>query len=144
MGDTPPVTGSCLCGAVRFSLRLPVSFCLHCHCTLCRRNHGAAYVTWIGVSRESFALDSGEDRLERYDSSEHGWRSFCSRCGSSLFCASREHPDTIDIVLANLHGPVEIAPTAHIFFDDRAPWTSVEDGLPRLGGKTGLEPVEDG
>ncbi len=144
MRDTPPVTGSCLCGAIRFSLQRPVSFCLHCHCTLCQRSHGAAYVTWIGVSRETFAIDSGEDRLERYDSSEHGWRSFCSRCGSSLFCESREHPGTVDIVLANLHGPVEIPPTAHTFFDDRAPWTKVEDGLPRLGGKSGMEPLQEG
>jgi hypothetical protein len=30
----------------------------------------------------------------------------------------------------------------HIFFDDRADWVSVHDGLPRLGGKTGLEPTK--
>jgi hypothetical protein len=28
-------------------------------------------------------------------------------------------------------------------FDDRADWTDVRDELPRMGGKTGMEPLED-
>lgn len=30
---------------------------------------------------------------------------------------------------------------AHVYFDDRVTWTSTDDELPRLGGKTGLEPI---
>lgn len=47
----------------------------------------------------------------------------------------------VDIVLANLHDPAGISPTAHIFYEDRAAWASVEDRLPRLGGASGMEPV---
>jgi hypothetical protein len=28
------------------------------------------------------------------------------------------------------------------YFDDRADWVALGDDLPRLGGKTGLEPIE--
>ena len=40
------VSGGCLCGAVRFTAKLPSKWCAHCHCSLCRKAHGAGYVTW--------------------------------------------------------------------------------------------------
>lgn len=136
------VSGSCLCGSVRFGVRLPSLFCAHCHCSLCRRSHGAGFVTWIGVPHEALSIDAGADDLVRHASSSHGTRSFCGRCGSSLFCESTRHPERIDIVLANLDGPIDLEPQLHCYFDDRADWVHVEDALPKLGGETGLEPIE--
>ena len=46
------VTGGCLCDAVRFRITLPTLFCAHCHCSMCRRPHGAAFVTWTAVPPE--------------------------------------------------------------------------------------------
>jgi hypothetical protein len=139
--DDRQVPGGCLCGGVRFTVTLPTLFCGHCHCTMCRRNHGAAFVTWIAIPRTQVAVDRGTELLTRYESSEHGSRSFCSRCGSSLFCVSNRHPDVVDIPLGNMDGPIDRAPESHIYFDDRAAWTVVADDLPRLGGSSGLEPV---
>jgi hypothetical protein len=136
------VSGSCFCGAIRFHVVLPSLFCAHCHCSMCRRSHGAGFVTWFAVPRERLALDGGGDRLVRFRSSDHGTRSFCGRCGSSLFCESSRHPDRVDIVLANMDGPIDRSPQVHVYFDDRVAWIPSEDDLPRLGGKTGLEPVE--
>ena len=138
---TPPVHGSCLCGAVRFAIELPVLFCGHCHCSMCRRAHGASYVTWIGLPRERFSFLAGAERLVRYHSSDHGVRSFCGTCGSTLFCELTTHPGVIDIVLANLDDTSDIVPQAHFYFDDRAAWTRVGDELPRFGGNTGIEPL---
>lgn len=137
------VTGSCFCGAVRFRIGLPTLGCAHCHCTMCRRAHGAVYVTWFVVPYTRFELEAGEKELVRFRSSDHGTRSFCGRCGSSLFCESTHHPDNIDIVLSSLHGPIDRAPQVHVYFDDRADWVAIGDALPRRGGKTGLEPVKD-
>jgi hypothetical protein len=137
------VRGSCFCGEVRFAASLPSLFCGHCHCTMCQRSHGAGYVTWFAVSRDHFVVESGEASLSVYESSDHGWRTFCRSCGSSLFCESKRHPDQVDIVLANMEGPIDRPPEIHVFFDDRADWTVVGDGLPRLGGVTGMEPLKD-
>jgi hypothetical protein len=109
---------------------------------MCRRGHGAGFVTWFAVPRDQFELSAGGSDLVRYASSDHGTRSFCGRCGSSLFCESTRHPDQIDIVLANMEGPIDRLPQVHVYFDDRASWVAVEDGLPRLGGNSGLEPIE--
>jgi hypothetical protein len=144
MCENPSVTnenvqGGCLCGDVRFTVTMPTLFCGHCHCSMCRRNHGAAYVTWIAVQRAQLSMDRGADQLTRYVSSEHGSRSFCSRCGTSLFCVSTRHPDIVDIPLANLDEPIDRLPESHIYFDDRAAWTVIGDTLPKLGGVSGLE-----
>ena len=133
------VKGACLCGAVRFEVEPPTLFCVHCHCSMCRRNHGAAFVTWFGIVRERLRLTAGADALRRHRSSSHGQRSFCDRCGSSLFCESDRHPDHVDVVLASLAGAIDRAPSAHVYYDSRASWTDVRDDLPRLGGASGIE-----
>ena len=88
-------------------------------------------------------LDQGREQLTRYQSSEHGSRSFCSRCGSSLFCVSDHLPDVVDVPLANMDGPIDRVPETHLYFDDRASWTVVGDALPRRGGASGLDPIEN-
>jgi hypothetical protein len=140
MSNSQEVAGGCLCGAVRFSVRLPSLACVHCHCSMCRRNHGAGYVTWFAVPPERLAVTRGTEALVRYPSSEHGSRSFCRRCGSSLFCENAQHPDRVDIPLGAMDAPIDRAPQVHIHVDSRAEWVAIGDRLPRLGGKTGLEP----
>ena len=139
--ESGTVSGACLCGVVRFEIRLPTLACAHCHCSMCRRAHGAGYVTWLVVPRASFTPLAGADQLTRYRSSEHGTRSFCKVCGSSLLFESTQRPETIDIVLANVQGEIDRTPEAHVYFDARVPWVHVDDALPRLGGPTGLEPL---
>lgn len=140
-GGLRPVRGGCFCGAVRFEITLPTLFCGHCHCSMCRRIHGAGYVTWIGVKDAQFRFVAGEQALTVYHSSDHGRRSFCRTCGSTLFCISSRHPDVIDIVLANLHDPIDREPQAHYYVSDRAEWVTLGDSLPRFGGQTGTEPL---
>ncbi|HZR81643.1 MAG TPA: GFA family protein [Candidatus Binatia bacterium] len=139
MADTP-VSGSCFCGAVRFEILPPTLFCGHCHCGMCRKAHAAPFVTWFGVPYAQLRVTAGEDRLVRRKSSDHGRRTFCRECGSQLFCESTNHPDYIDITLASMEAPIDRKPEAHWYVDDRAPWTVLDDGLPRFGGPTGQEP----
>ncbi len=99
-------------------------------------------MTWFGVPPAQLSIEAGEGELVRYPSSEHGSRSFCARCGTSLFCENSEHPDRVDIPLANMAGPIDRAPQVHVWWGDRASWVFADDGLPRLGGASGLEPLE--
>lgn len=39
----------CLCGDITLAATLPSLWAAHCHCSLCRRAHGAAFVTWVGM-----------------------------------------------------------------------------------------------
>jgi hypothetical protein len=126
------VPGSCACGAVRFEIQLPTRFCVHCHCSLCRTNHGAAFVTWVGVAKTQFRLLTSETALTHYASSDHGRRSFCSKCGTSLFCELAAHPNTIDITLTSMRGAIDRGPEAHIYYENHVEWVEARDELPRV------------
>jgi hypothetical protein len=114
---------------------------------MCRRPHGASFVTWTAVPPTRFSLKTGDAHLKTYNSSAHGRRQFCALCGSQMFCwhlpENGGQPKVIDVTLASLHGPIDREPSAHVFFDSRADWTVVNDELPKLGGATGLEPLAE-
>lgn len=132
--------GRCLCGDLRFSATLPSKWVAHCHCSLCRRAHGAAFVTWIGFAAAGCRIDDPQSRLRWYASSPGAERGFCSRCGSTLFFRSARWPGELHAVVANLDGPPDRAPQAHVFWDSHVDWALPgDDGLPRktaaeLGG----------
>jgi hypothetical protein len=136
------VAGACLCRSIRFEVSLPSLYCAHCHCSMCRRSHGAGFVTWFGISRSALRITAGEDHLVHHRSSDHATRSFCGRCGSSLFFASTLRSDHVDVALANMAAPIDRSPQMHVHFSDRAAWVTTDDALPRLGGASGLEPLE--
>ena len=140
MSTPGTLVGSCACGAIRFIFAPPVRWCTHCHCHSCRRHHGAAIVTWLGGSADSFKL-SGREHLKWYVSSEDSKRGFCSNCGSPLLFLSTRWPDEVHVTRASLHGEVDITPGGHIFFDQHVSWFLFEDSLPRMGGKGWGEPA---
>ena len=49
-----PYTGSCLCGAVQYSVDKIEKQMAHCHCTMCRKFHGAAFATFGEARTENF------------------------------------------------------------------------------------------
>ena len=145
--DLGTVAGSCFCGAITYEIDLPTLACVHCHCSMCRRPHGASYVTWAVVPPEHFRVTSGAEQLKTYESSRHGRRQFCATCGSQMFCwhegSDGSPPRVIDVAVASLHGDIDRRPEAHYFYDSRARWTEVHDALPKLGGETGTQPLQE-
>lgn len=76
-------SGHCLCGAVSVQIR-DVSAGLHaCHCESCRRHNSALLMTAI-VAADALTV-TGTEWVETYVSSDWASRSFCRRCGSSLW-----------------------------------------------------------
>jgi hypothetical protein len=123
--------GSCLCGEVRYEVRGPVTDVLNCHCTICRKAHSAAFRTRGRVAASDFAIVAGEALLTWYESSGGTHRSFCSRCGSAIVVRDDAAPDTRFLSLGTLDDDPGVAPYAHAFVSERAPWLDIADGLPQ-------------
>ncbi len=121
------LSGGCLCDAVNFEIAGEVNLAGNCHCSVCRRAHGAAFVSWALINPESFRWTRGEDLLASYDSSPATRRLFCSRCGSHL--AAKHGENVSEVVLANLHGDPGIKPAEHIFVGSKASWYEINDNL---------------
>ena len=125
-------SGSCLCGAVGYRVYFPTRWCVHCHCSMCRAAHGAAFVTWVGVLRDQFEFIAGENNLRWYGSSEPASRGHCNHCGSPLLFHSSRWKDEIHVTLASFMHSIDRSPAAHVFFDNHVDWIDVSDDLKRF------------
>lgn len=123
------ITGHCECGSVKYQIDGDVNDFSHCHCSQCRRLHGAAYASFAGVSREDFKYLSGESDLASYASSETHDRVFCRHCGSNILVALDTEPDEYYVALGTVNGDPELPTGYHIFVGSKAPWHSINDGL---------------
>ena len=86
------LTGGCLCGAVRFEIDGALGPITCCHCSLCRRASGSAFVAAASVDAGYFRVVKGQDALGEYESSPQNRRAFCTRCGSQLFGRHDAYP----------------------------------------------------
>lgn len=131
------ITGSCLCGTVRYRVDGPLTGMSHCHCTMCRKAHGAAFATYVSCAPEHFEWLAGEDAVVGYASSPGVERRFCRRCGSVV---PSPFGDKLDLPAGNLLGDPGIRAECHIFTADAAPWHVITDDLPRHERWSGAPP----
>lgn len=122
--------GSCLCGAVQYEAG-PFDSMEHCHCSMCRRHHGAMFATFLTAPREGFRWISGEDEIVTYRSSERGLRPFCRRCGSVVPVVLPDWPDTVFVPAGNIEGDPGIRPEFHMFAASSPDWFQITGPLPR-------------
>ena len=135
MNESPsspvPMRGGCACGSLRYELEGPIEEAHHCHCSVCRRFHGAAFATYARVRTKRLRFVSGSDHLREFRSSEHVTRSFCGACGSSLLFAHAAVPQLVWIAAGTLDDETakSIAPDAHVFVGSKASWWTIADAI---------------
>jgi len=125
------VTAACLCGLIQFDIQLPTKWCAHCHCSMCQRAHGAAFVTWVGLEEQSISYRSGEDSVRWFRSSEQAERGFCDCCGTTLFFRSSRWPGEIHLVRTAVSGALDREPEAHVYYESHVDWVKIDDDLPQ-------------
>jgi len=129
------IAGSCLCGGIRYEISGgQPKHMSHCHCSLCRKFHGAAFATYVGVHRDQLAVTAGTNLLKSYTTPNGSTRTFCSACGSSLFWANEKYPAFISAAAGTLDTDPESRATVHIHVDSKAPWYEITDDLEQQAG----------
>lgn len=124
------IRGSCLCGAVRYELSAPFEEMHHCHCSRCRKAHGAAFSTFGRVPAGALGMTSGADAIRRYRSSAQVERAFCATCGSNLTFRFDPLPESVWIAIGTVDDDPGLRPQGHIFAASIAPWHAITDDLP--------------
>jgi len=81
------VRGTCLCGDVAFEADAPFEFMGHCHCSMCRKHHGAAFSSALAVHPSRFRWLRGAESIRSYESSPGGSRR--SAVGAAPRCRER-------------------------------------------------------
>jgi hypothetical protein len=139
---TTTTTGSCLCGAVRYAIVGELGLAEYCHCSMCRKAHGAAFSCNAEVRSSEFRWVSGTDAVTTFASSADRRKCFCRHCGSQLAVLRLDVPETMAITMGTLDSDPGTVPSRHVFIDSRATWFSPSDHLPRFRVYPGFEPEE--
>jgi hypothetical protein len=75
-------SGSCHCGAVRFSVEGEIDQAIECNCSHCSRK---GFLLWF-VPRPALSVTSGTEQLTTYTFNKHVIQhQFCSVCGCQAF-----------------------------------------------------------
>lgn len=125
------IRGSCLCGNVRFELTCSAQFINHCHCSMCRKAHGAAFGSFLHADGTGFRWITGESYVKNYPSSPGNVRAFCTGCGSNLPVLEDEGAHVI-IPVGSLDDDPKVRPIVHIHTASQAPWYKITDDLPQF------------
>jgi len=120
--------GSCLCGAVTFSVNAVGSDMTHCHCSMCRKSHGALFATFYDGTE--LVYTQGQDAISVYESSHGFLRSFCSKCGSPMPDKSLESSG-VYVPAGLMDDDPGVRPGAHIFVESKADFYKISDNLPQ-------------
>jgi hypothetical protein len=104
-------TGGCLCGDVRIEATGRPYRVGACHCLDCRKHHGALFSLSAMFPQEAVRIE-GEVR-------DFEGRSFCPRCGSSVFA---RFEDEVEVHVGTLDEPGLLTPTYESWTIRREPW----------------------
>lgn len=130
---TPPLTGGCLCGAVRYEISEPLVTAGYCHCTRCQRRSGTAASVQARIVPGSLRIVSGAELVGSFDPPAGGAsKCFCTACGGALWSRSPDDPELLAVRLGTFDADPGIRPSYHQYVAYAVPWEPLpDDGLPR-------------
>ncbi len=126
------LTGSCLCGKVRYEVKGQPQAVYYCHCGMCRKATGSSFATNMLVRAEDFVLIAGREAMKPYRSSPDEFRHFCSECGSPIYSEAEHRQGILSIRCGLLDDDPNIRPSYHLYVDYKAPSYSIADQLPQF------------
>lgn len=127
------IQGSCLCGAIKYEAEPIHGKVYNCHCSQCRKSHGAAFATQALVKGDTLRFLKGEELIKEY-TGHGGVRAFCSNCGSRLMNYAPKKSLYASFALSNIDSEYGGKPVAHANVDFRAPWHTPSEDIPSYPG----------
>jgi hypothetical protein len=125
-------SGSCACGAVRYTCSALPNLMLNCHCTDCQRSSGAPFASGFIVPASALAV-TGEVRVHETmgEGGRIAHRSSCPRCGSPLFAQSVS-VDFVSVRAVSLDEPSWFRPQMDCFVRSAQKWVALDPNIPKF------------
>jgi hypothetical protein len=127
------ITGSCLCGEVKFEISPPLSAFRYCHCSRCRKASGSAHAANIFLPQAQLTWLAGEALIRRFDlpGAKRFSVWFCSQCGSRVPHRARDR-DAFLVPAGLLDADPAARPENSIFWKSKAPWYVEPHDMPKF------------
>jgi hypothetical protein len=127
---TPPFSGACACGSVRYAcLRAPVAM-LNCHCRDCQRFSGAPFASGFIIPASDVEITgTPKDYSVQAGNGTVVTRSFCPDCGTPLFTRGASAPEFLSIRFPTLDDQAEFRPMLDIWTSSAQSWVCFDENM---------------
>lgn len=130
-----PITGGCLCGALKYECTTKPIIAFHCQCQHCQKLSTTGHGSYILLSKEktnvlgkfstwSYTADSGNTTTKH----------FCPTCGTQVFSLTSGHENNFIASASSLDDKSLFQPSLILFAKHAAPWDQIDDSLPQYPG----------
>lgn len=134
------ITGSCLCGAVRYESQNPPLTARVCWCRLCQKIGAGGPTVNAVFPREGFTIAGAlADYSSVADSGNVMHRRFCPACGAHLFSEAEARPHLIVVRAGTLDDPEIARPQLTIWTDQAPSWACFDPDIPQAEGQPQLK-----
>ncbi len=123
----PPLTGGCLCYAVRYRATPDHRDGYYCHCRMCQLAFGNTRAAFLNLRKDEVAWLTQPPAY--YASSKIARRGFCATCSTPL-CFEYLDGDRMDLSVGSLDDPAALRPMSHFAVESRIASWHAADGLP--------------
>ena len=123
------ISGSCLCGSVRYSSQAEPVLVALCHCPNCQKQTGTSFSIIVAVPAGTLEFASAEPSVYE-DVGISGMpvhRHFCSNCGSPIYSDVESTPDLQYVKAGTLDDTSWLQPTMSIWCDTAQTWFALPD-----------------
>ena len=122
-----PLSGGCLCNAIRYKVAGYPRLLYACHCTNCQRQSGSAFAMNMLLSAADFHIVQGEpkgwQRVSSSGAETTSW--FCGDCACRIYGSRPNRPETLTLRAGSLDDTSICSPAAHLFVRGAQPWVNL-------------------
>ena len=127
------ITGSCLCGSVKFEVAPPFAAFRYCHCSRCQKATGSAHAANAFIPAAQFKWLAGESLVKRFDlpGAKRFAVAFCTQCGTRVPHKINTTENML-IPAGLLDADPGARPANSIFWKSKAAWYTSPHELPKF------------
>ena len=124
-----PITGGCLCGAVRYEADGPPQAMGYCYCADCRKASGSGFIPFMSFPATAVRFTGETLKFRSPALRGEAVRNSCPTCGGLVFGGVVGVDTSHTVYAGSLDDASLFEPTIAVFVRDRPDWVAMPDGL---------------
>lgn len=133
MSDQAFATGSCVCGAVTYTVNSEPLGTGQCHCKDCQRASGTGHMSLAFFPADKVTIQGKtSEYASTADSGNINTRSFCPKCGGRLFGRNSARAGIIAVAVGSADDNSWFKPQRIVYCKDQPDWDLMETDVARF------------
>jgi hypothetical protein len=125
------ITGSCLCGSVKYEINGDPVFAGLCHCKDCQKYTGTGHAAPIGFLENMVTVTGDTTSFAKTaDSGGTITRNFCPKCGSPVYNTLSHAPGVMVFAAGTFDDLNQYEPQISVYASRAAKWDQPAEGIP--------------